>query len=129
VQVEAGGPDRTDDREKAARALYRDAQTAARAGNTLMALLLLDGVIHEYRETETAGQAREMADKLRQEMGAKAAVEAEIDRELDRIDDLIFAGNLQKALSACRALFRRYPDTERTREIMQRLRKIERVAR
>ena len=111
--------------ESQARVFFNDAVAFYNAGNILMALVSLDNVIVFFSDTSVYPEAKSMLNKINKELQDPVARDKVIDAALIEIDEDIKYGDWDRGRKHIFRLFKRFPDTPRNREIMQRLRRIE----
>lgn len=108
-----------------ARSLWADAQKSHEAGHTLMALMLLDNLVRDYAGTSVYRSALVLQERIHEQLSNAEERDRVIDEALARTDEDIKFSEFARARARCLELFKRFPDTPRNREIMQRLRQIE----
>ncbi|MCC6573424.1 MAG: FHA domain-containing protein [Planctomycetes bacterium] len=108
-----------------AKGFYEAAVEQHKTGHVLFALLLLDNVIRDYSDTPYYKDAIKLFNEINAPLNDAAKRDAAIDSELKAIDVLCDRNDWNGALERCRALFKRFPDTPRNRDIMVRMHKIE----
>jgi pSer/pThr/pTyr-binding forkhead associated (FHA) protein len=113
--------------EANANVLYDRADRLHRDGNNLQALMLVENLLRDYSDTSVYRRSLILYEEIAREMQDERIRDSVIDEELAGIDEDIRFRDYDRALRRAQALFRRYPDTPRNREIMQRLRAIERA--
>jgi pSer/pThr/pTyr-binding forkhead associated (FHA) protein len=111
--------------EANARALYDDANASFKAGNYLLALVLLDTIARDFADTSQMNNATTLREEIEKKLASPDEQNKQIDAELKRIDEDIKFADYKHAREKCLGLFKRFPNSPRTREIMQRLKKIE----
>ncbi|MBX3474770.1 MAG: FHA domain-containing protein [Planctomycetes bacterium] len=118
-------PKEQQEAEAFAKSLYEDANARLKAGNLLVALLLAENVIRDYSDTLAYRDAQALADEINKRLADPAARDREIDAQLAKIDEEIKFENYALARKLCNELFKRFPDTPRSRDIMLRVRRID----
>lgn len=111
--------------EALAAGLYSDADASFKAGNYLLALVLLDTIARDFSDTGQMNNAAALRSEIEKKLTNPDEQNKVIDAELKRIDEDIKFSDYKRARDKCLGLFKRFPNSPRTREIMQRLRKIE----
>jgi hypothetical protein len=111
--------------EATAKGLYDDADASFQAGNYLLALVLLDTIARDFSDTSQMNNATALRAEIDKKLASPEEQNKQIDAELKRIDEDIKFADYNRAREKCLALFKRFPNSPRTREIMQRLKKIE----
>ncbi len=126
---EAAVSKRTPEEQKLAESIARGLMEAAAAkfkeGNLLVALLMAENVVRDYADTGAFREAQSMVEDIGKKLSDPATRDKEIDAQLAKIDEEIKFENYALARKLCNELFRRFPDTPRSRDIMLRVRKIE----
>ncbi|MCC6464232.1 MAG: FHA domain-containing protein [Planctomycetes bacterium] len=118
-------PEQQKEAEGVARAYYDAADAKHKEGNVLLALVMLENILREYADTTAFREAKVLYDQINKDLADPAKRDAVINAELARIDEDIKFEDYAHAREKCLKLFRRFPDTPRNRDIMQRLRRIE----
>lgn len=118
-------PDKQKEAEAFARGFYEDALAKKKEGNLLLALVLAENVIRDYSDTAAYRDALALHDEIRRMLADPAVRDQQIDAALAKIDEEIKFGEYARARKMCHDLFKRFPDTPRTRDIMLRMRKID----
>lgn len=118
-------PEQMKEAEAVAKTLLDDAQASEKSGNLLLALLLLENLMGEYADTSSFNPATVVHERIQKLLSDAAARDAAINEELKGIDEDIKFRDYARGRNRCLKLFKRYPDTPRNRDIMQRLRQIE----
>ncbi|KAA0216401.1 FHA domain-containing protein [bacterium] len=108
-----------------AESFLRAAREHEKNGHVLLALAFLENITRDYQDTSSFKEATEMYTRLTRDLQDPAKRDAAIDRELAEIDKACDAGDWSGAMERCQALFKRFPDTPRNRDIMKRIRRIE----
>lgn len=111
--------------EADAKRLWADAEQSHNDGNVLLALMLLDNVIRDYAETSVYRNALVLRERIQEQLNNAEERDRIIDEELALIDEDIKFNEYARARARCLALFKRFPDTPRNRDIMRRLRQTE----
>jgi pSer/pThr/pTyr-binding forkhead associated (FHA) protein len=125
LNKQARTPAEMKEAEASALRLYEDADASFKAGNYLMALVLLDTLAKDFSDTSQMNNATSLRAEIEKKLANPAEQNKVIDAELKRIDEDIKFKDYKDAREKCMALFKRFPDSPRTREIMQRVRQIE----
>lgn len=118
-------PEQLREAEAVAKTLLADAQASEKAGNLLLALMLLENVMSDYADTTSYIPAQVVHERIQKLLTDTAARDKAIDDELKGIDEDIKFRDYARGRERCLKLFKRYPDTPRNRDIMKRLRQIE----
>lgn len=105
-----------------ATALIEAARSDYASRDILMALVRLESVMRDYAHTPQVHEARSLHTEYTREMNDPAMRDAFIDEVLKAIDEDLRYEDYDRAREKCLELFRRFPDTERNRDIMKRLR-------
>lgn len=108
-----------------AESFLRAAKDHEKNGHVLLALAFLENITRDYQDTSSFKEATEIYTRLTRDLQDPAKRDAAIDRELSEIDKACDAGDWSGAMERCQALFKRFPDTPRNRDIMKRVRRIE----
>lgn len=111
--------------ESIARGLVEAASAKLKEGNLLIALLMAENVVRDYADTGAFREAQSMVEDIGKKLADPATRDKEIDAQLAKIDEEIKFENYPLARKLCNELFKRFPDTPRSRDIMLRVRKIE----
>jgi pSer/pThr/pTyr-binding forkhead associated (FHA) protein len=111
--------------EAVARTLWADAQRSHEGGDLLMAMLLLENLLRDYAQTSVYRSAEVLHERIQARLQDPVERDRIIDEELSKIDEDIRFRDYDLAREKCLNLFKRFPDTPRNREIMQRLRQVE----
>ncbi|MCA8910813.1 MAG: hypothetical protein KDB82_03860, partial [Planctomycetes bacterium] len=125
LALEAKTPAEMAEAEKKAKSLYDDAQASYEAGKILLALVILDTIFADYADTSQYHNAQALKEEIDKSLADVAEQNRVIDEELKGIDEDIKFKDYERGRKRCLELFRRFPDTARTRDIMKRLRAIE----
>lgn len=125
LELEARTPDEMEEAEKIARELYAAAEQSYDSGNLLLALVMLENIQRDYADTSRFIAARTLMEEINAQLDDVAERDRVIDKELAGIDEDIKFEDYNRARQRCVALFKRFPDTDRNRDIMKRLRAIE----
>lgn len=111
--------------EATAKSLYEAAVASDGQGNTLLALVMLENIMKDYADTTQYLNAQVLHDKIMKKLEDPAEQNRIIDEELKGIDEDIKFADWERGRNRCLALFKRFPNTKRNRDIMKRLRIIE----
>ena len=111
--------------EATAKSLYEAAEVSDQEGNVLLALVMLENIMKDYSDTSQYLNAQALYDKITEKLEDPAEQNRIIDEELAGIDEDIKFADWERGRNRCLALFKRFPNTERNRDIMKRLRIIE----
>lgn len=127
IEIEARKrtPEQLREAEAVAKTLLADAQASEKAGNLLLALMLLENLMSDYADTTSYIPAQVVHERIQKLLSDPAARDKAIDDELKGIDEDIKFRDYARGRERCLKLFKRYPDTPRNRDIMKRLRQIE----
>ncbi len=118
-------PEELKQAEAIARRLWKDAETSHDAGDLLLALVLAETIVKSFADTSVHRNALVMQEQIAARLNDPEVRDNAIDAELAGIDEDIKFRDYARAKQRCIALFRRFPDTPRNRDIMQRLRQVE----
>jgi hypothetical protein len=118
-------PEERKQREAVARSLYEAADVKFKEKNYLLTLIMVENVLRDYADSETARDARVLYDEVQKLISDPEVRDKEIDARLAEVDDDIKFKRYALARNTCLKLFKRFPDSPRSRDIMQRLRAIE----
>ncbi|MCB9935620.1 MAG: FHA domain-containing protein [Planctomycetes bacterium] len=127
LAAQARTPEEMKVAETVAKSLYDDADASNKNGNLLLALVILETIMRDYADTGTYRNAKALHDEISKKMSDPAEQNRVIDKELAGIDEDIKFADYNTARDRCLKLFKRFPDTPRTRDIMKRLRTIEKA--
>jgi hypothetical protein len=108
-----------------AQSLWAGAEAKYDAGDLLASLMLVENLVKVYAGTSVHRKAVVLYEEIQQKMADPVARDQAIDKELVGIDEDIKFKDYKRARDRCIALFKRFPDTPRNRDIMKRLRKVE----
>jgi pSer/pThr/pTyr-binding forkhead associated (FHA) protein len=111
--------------EATAKSLMQAAEQSNKDGNTLLALVMLENLLKDYADTSQYHNAQALYDEINKRLDDPAEQNRVIDAELKGIDEDIKFADWQNGRRRCLALFKRFPNTTRNRDIMKRLRIIE----
>lgn len=118
-------PEEMAEAEATAKSLYDAAVVSDEEGNTLLALVMLENIMKDYSDTTQALNAQVLHDKIMKKLEDPTEQNRIIDEELKGIDEDIKFADWERGRNRCLALFKRFPNTKRNRDIMKRLRIIE----
>ncbi|MBZ0137631.1 MAG: FHA domain-containing protein [Planctomycetes bacterium] len=111
--------------EAIARSLLDAAEGSNGNGNVLLALVMLENIMKNYSDTSQYRNAQALHEKIMTKLADPAEQNRVIDEELKGIDEDIKFADWERGRNRCLALFKRFPNTKRNRDIMKRLRIIE----
>lgn len=118
-------PEEMAEAEATAKSMYEAAVASDAQGNTLLALIMLENILKDYADTTQYLMAQALYDKIQKQLHDPAEQNRVIDAELKGIDEDIKFADWERGRNRCLALFKRFPNTTRGRDIMKRLRIIE----
>jgi hypothetical protein len=118
-------PEEKKQAEAIAQSLWAGAEAKYDAGDLLASLMLVENLVKVYAGTSVHRMAVVLYEEIQQKMADPVARDQAIDKELVGIDEDIKFKDYKRARDRCIALFKRFPDTPRNRDIMKRLRKVE----
>ena len=111
--------------EAAARQLYQAADQSFKDGNLLLAMVMIETLQRDFPDTSHYNSAEALRLEIAKLLEDPVEQNKVIDAELKAIDEDIKFEDFNRARQRCLSLFKRFPDSARNREIMQRLRQIE----
>lgn len=127
LAAQARTPEEMKAAEAVAKSLYDAADQSNKQGNLLLALVMLENIQRDYADTSHYKNAVALMDEINRKLADPAEQNRVIDKELAQIDEDIKFADYNTARDRCLKLFKRFPATPRTRDIMRRLRTIEKA--
>ena len=125
IALQARTPAELQAAEITAKSLYSAADQSFKQGNILLALVMLETIFKDFSDTSQYHNAQALHREIEEQLDDPAKQNRVIDEELKGIDEDIKFKDYERGRNRCLALFKRFPTTERTRDIMKRLRAIE----
>ena len=125
IALQARTPAELQAAEITAKSLYSAADQSFKQGNILLALVMLETIFKDFSDTSQYHNAQALHREIEEQLDDPAEQNRVIDEELKGIDEDIKFKDYERGRNRCLALFKRFPTTERTRDIMKRLRAIE----
>ena len=125
IAVEGRTPAEMKIAETTAKQLYEAADESFKGNNLLLALVMLETIMKDFADTSQYNNARALKSDIEKRLNDPAEETRVIDKELAGIDEDIKFQDWDRGRKRCLALFKRFPNSTRTRDIMKRLRTIE----
>ncbi|MCB9893322.1 MAG: FHA domain-containing protein [Planctomycetes bacterium] len=127
MKLQARPPEEMKIAETTAKQLYDAADESAKGQdpNLLLALVMLETIMREYADTSQYNNAKALKAEVERRLNDPAEQDRVIDKELAGIDEDIKFQDWNRGRKRCQDLFKRFPNSKRTRDIMKRLKTIE----